>query len=78
LVVDVILAFHYISVQPAHLYLTPGLSRCQVLDFPQQLPAEALEASHLLSSLLQPTNGPSSSDWNDQVLAYAGVQVQTA
>ncbi|KAL0040405.1 hypothetical protein WJX77_006212 [Trebouxia sp. C0004] len=38
----------------------------EVLDFPQQLPAEALEASHLLSSLLQPTNGPSTSGWNDQ------------
>ncbi|KAA6420263.1 MAG: hypothetical protein FRX49_09747 [Trebouxia sp. A1-2] len=38
----------------------------EVLDFPQQLPAEALEASHLLSSLLQPKNGPSTSGWDDQ------------
>ncbi|KAL0049611.1 hypothetical protein WJX82_006036 [Trebouxia sp. C0006] len=38
----------------------------EVLDFPQQLPAEALEASYLLNSLLHPTNGPSTSGWNDQ------------
>ncbi len=71
-------ALHYFSGPPAHLYLTPGLSCCQVLDFPQQLPAEALEASHLLSSLLQPANGPSTSGWDDQVLAYAGVHIHTA
>jgi len=63
-------ALHYFNAPPAYLYLTPSLSCCQVLDFPQQLPAEALEASYLLSSLLHPTNGPSTSGWNDQVLAY--------
>jgi hypothetical protein len=67
-----------ISAPPAHSYLTPGLSCCQVLDFPQQLPAEALEASHLLSSILQSTNGPSTSGWNDQVFAYAGMHIHIA
>lgn len=46
------------------------LATCQVLDLPQQLPAEAVEARQQLNNLLQlPSGAPAPSSHPDQVMS---------
>ena len=50
------------STPPIAFYLILGLECCQVVDFPQLLPSEALEARQQLSSILQPSASVSTSN----------------
>ena len=54
-------SLHVLQALPNSFVPIFGLECCQVVDFPQQLPSEALEARQQLSSILQPTAAASAS-----------------